>query len=99
MVTMNDICGRVGEMGNAVKKSRQARLYLNEDNETMLRELSEAQPDLPESSLCSMLLSAALRAAKRNGYTMPLPLEFEIIEPKNKYPQRAAAAVLNDKKK
>lgn len=76
-----DIGGEMMRVGKEdLKKPNQARVYLNEENQQMLDKLAENQPDLEKSKIMSILLSAALRAAKQNNYRLPMPLHFTISE-------------------
>lgn len=62
------------------KKPRAARFYLNEENDKILQEFSAFQLDLEESKLLSILVSAALRAVKENGFKLPLPLKLKVLD-------------------
>lgn len=55
------------------------RLYLNEEDATRLQKSADTT-ELAQSEVMSKLMSAALRAVEKNGYRMPLPLRFQIVE-------------------
>ncbi len=65
-------------MATGLKKPKQARVYLNEENQAMLEDLTRRLVDLSESQVVTLLLSASLRAVKSNNNQMPLPLVFKI---------------------
>jgi hypothetical protein len=76
-----DSSAQLPPVAKQVNKHRAVRLYLNDENDGTLRKLAdEMGPELEESKLASVLLAAALRAVKVNGYKIPLPLRFSIEE-------------------
>jgi hypothetical protein len=67
-------------MTNNPTKPKQVRVYLNPQNEEMLRSLAANVEELSESQIATMLLSAGLKACADAGNRMPLPLKFEMSE-------------------
>jgi hypothetical protein len=81
-MTKVDITRIVSPMSESNKqknpnKPKQVRVYLNDENESMLRALAE-KVDMPESQIMTMLVSASLRAAKENDYILTLPIRFHV---------------------
>jgi len=67
-------------MGPALKP-KQVRVYLDETSVEELNALVSKIGSLPESSVTTIILKAALAACVEEGYRMPLPLKFRIVEP------------------
>jgi len=61
-------------------KPKQVRVYLNAENESLLRELSAHVSELSESQIVTVLITAALRACVASGNRIPLPLKFTVSE-------------------
>lgn len=73
-------------MTKSAKKPKQVRIYLNEENQQTLEEMASRMPELEESKLTTMLVSASLRAVREINYrfTFPIRLKFcELIEDEN----------------
>ena len=67
-------------MAKDPKKPRQVRVYLNEENAEIFATLGDRIPDLEDSRLLSLLVSAVLRAAKENDYRFRVPLKIHFCE-------------------
>jgi len=61
-------------------KPKNVRLYLNEDNQQMLRELASKARDFSESQLLTLLVTASLRALQTQGYKFTVPLSLAVVE-------------------
>lgn len=61
-------------------KPKNVRLYLNEENQQMLRELASSALDFSESQLLTLLVTASLRTLKAQGYRFTIPLKLAVVE-------------------
>ena len=76
MKTFSDTVVDIGEQ----LKRKQVRVYLDPDQEKALARVCQIAPTLSESSIMTVLLDGALRAIESNGWKLPLPLRFSIVE-------------------
>jgi hypothetical protein len=61
------------------KKGKPVRLYIREEDEPVLAEFGRLT-GLSDTSIMTMLLSAAFRAVKDANYRLPLPLSFKAFD-------------------
>lgn len=59
-------------------KPKNVRIYLNQENQEMLREAAKLAVDLSEQHLLTLLVSAGLRALKDSGYRIHLPFKMAV---------------------
>jgi hypothetical protein len=71
----------------AVTKRNTFRLYLNEEDTSLMTKASEVT-ELSQAELMSKLMSAALRAVAQNAFRFPLPLKFQILETLQEHPTK-----------
>jgi uncharacterized membrane-anchored protein len=76
MRTLPDIIPDIGDQ----LKRKQVRVYLDPDHEKALAKVCKLAPTLSESSIMTILLDSALKAVESNGWKIPLPLTFRVVD-------------------
>ena len=69
----------IDRIGDQLKR-KQVRVYLDPDQEKALARVCQIAPTLSESSIMTVLLDGALKAIESNGWKLPLPLRFRVLE-------------------